>query len=299
MALWTRPLARIVCAVITRPHPHRSRPWSVTCRALIVAALALMISSCGGADENTPDEAASTSTLSSSSATEPPKSDLTVAVIGDSIPYDGGTDCYQCETFVDLYGTSLSQATGLSVEAVNLTTHDSLTTPALLNRIENDVYYRDAVAAADILIVSTGHNDTPWVVLDDPCDGASGESPTWSKFVEPCMTQTAQKQARVLTRFLKEAQSLRAGKETVQIVTTVYNDWIGWDEAPEAATKPSVATIDAFFRADCAAAEKAGAVCLDNYHAFNGPQGLEPAGKLLSDDYVHPPRRAMTCSPGC
>ncbi len=236
-----------------------------------------MISSCGGGGENTPDESASTSTPSSSSATESPKSDLTVAVIGDSIPY-GGTDCYQCETFVDLYGTSLSQATGLTAESVNLSTHDSLTTPALLSRIENDDYYRDAVATADILIVSTGHNDTPWAVLDDPCDGASGESPTWSKYVEPCMTQTAQKQAQALEQFLKEAQTLRAGKRTVQIVTTVYNDWIGWDEAPEAATRPSVATLDAFFQAECAAADKAGAVCLDNYHAFNGPQGLQPAG---------------------
>ena len=290
MALWTRALVRIVCTVFNLAHHQCWSPRSATCQALIVVVVAVMLSSCGGGDESSADESASTSAPSPSSSTESSKSDLTVAVIGDSIPY-GGTDCYQCETFVDLYGTSLSQATGLSVEAVNLSTHDGLTTPALLKRIEDDVYYRDAVAAADILIVSTGHNDTPWAVLDDPCDGASGETPTWSKYVEPCMTQTAQTQARDLERFLEEAKSLRAGKRTVQIVTTVYNDWIGWEEAPEAATVPSVATLDAFFHAGCAAADKAGAVCLDNYHAFNGPQGQEPAGKLLGDDYVHPSQK--------
>ena len=52
-----------------------------------------------------------------------------------------------------------------------------------------------------------------------------------------------------------------------------------------------MATLDAFFQAECAAADKAGAVCLDNYHAFNGPQGLQPAGKLLGDDYTHPSQK--------
>ena len=84
---------------------------------------------------------------------------------------------------------------------------------------------------------------------------------------------------------------MRAGKPTVQIVTTVYNDWIGWSDAPAAATRPSAATLDAFYEAECAAAKRVGAVCLDNYHAFNGSDGLTPAGDLLGPDYTHPSQK--------
>jgi lysophospholipase L1-like esterase len=208
-------------------------------------------------------------------------------VIGDSIPY-GGADCGGCTTFVDLYAAELGSQSGEPVEAENLSTHDNLTSPQLLTRIKTDDHYRDAVAVADILIVSTGHNDTPWAVTTDSCDGDSGDNPVWAQYREPCLTKTAKKQAGSLTKFLAEAKKLRAGEPTVQIVTTVYNDWIGWSDAPAAATKASAAALDAFFEAECRAAERAGAVCLDNYHAFNGPDGLTPAGDLLGPDYTHP-----------
>ncbi len=45
--------------------------------------------------------------------------------------------------------------------ADNLSTHDGLTAPLLLERMKTVDYYREGVAAADILIVSIGHNDTP------------------------------------------------------------------------------------------------------------------------------------------
>jgi len=274
----------------------RTRPWR---GALFIAGVLVVLAGCGEGDGDAGGAGDSPSSSREAASTAPSEStpeetaeapDLRVAVIGDSIPY-GGADCGGCMAFVDLYAAELGKQSGQLVEANNLSTHDGLTSPQLLTRIKTDDYYRDAVAITDILIVSTGHNDTPWAVTDDPCDGDSGDNPVWVKYQEPCLTKTAEKQAGDLTKFLTEARKLRAGKPTVQIVTTVYNDWIGWSDAPAAATQPSAATLDAFYKSECAAAKRVGAVCLDNYHAFNGSDGLTPAGDLLGPDYTHPSQK--------
>jgi hypothetical protein len=38
----------------------------------------------------------------------------------------------------------------------------------------------------------------------------------------------------------------------------------------------------------CKRAEANGFTCVDTYHAFNGPDGLAPAGQNLGQDYAHP-----------
>ena len=45
---------------------------------------------------------------------------------------------------------------------------------------------------------------------------------------------------------------------------------------------------DAWNAMICEAAANNGFTCADVYHAFNGPQGVEPAGNLLAADYIHP-----------
>lgn len=41
----------------------------------------------------------------------------------------------------------------------------------------------------------------------------------------------------------------------------------------------------------CSAAEGNGFGCADIYQAFNGSDGLKPAGDLLAEDYTHPSDR--------
>lgn len=233
-----------------------------------------------------------TSPVASTAPAEPAVGEpvLRVAVIGDSIAY-GRSDCGGCTPFVDRYATALAERTGRTVTADNLSTHDDLTTPQLVTRIRSDEYFRTAVAAADILVVSIGHHDTPWAITTDSCDGANGASPPWEQYREPCMTHAAHQQAEQLKLFLAEARRLRAGQPTVQIVTTPYNDWIGRPGASESATRPTALTLDAFEAADCAAAAGAGARCVDSYHAFNGPAGRSAAGDLLAADHTHPSAR--------
>ena len=52
-----------------------------------------------------------------------------------------------------------------------------------------------------------------------------------------------------------------------------------------AATKLAV---DAWDKMMCEAAVKNGFTCVDIYHSFNGPDGLQAAGDLLAADYTHP-----------
>ncbi len=253
-------------------------------RVAAVLSASLVLAACGGtSDEATPAPAETVEQSDSATGSD----ELHVAVIGDSIGY-GQADCGGCVSFVDLYADALGERLGLPVQADNLSTHDGLTSPQLVQRLRTEDYYREGVEAADVLVVSIGHNDTPWAVDDDSCDGPTGDEPVWSDYQEPCMTTEARDQARQLRLFLSEASELRGGEPTVQVVTTVYNDWIGVSGVPVAATRPTTTTLDAFSEAACDAAREADAVCLDSYHAFNGPQGLEPAGTLLAPDTVHP-----------
>lgn len=55
--------------------------------------------------------------------------------IEDSIPYDSPEDCPGCTGFVDRYADSLHAATDCLVDAVNLSRHDGVTLPMLLEEL--------------------------------------------------------------------------------------------------------------------------------------------------------------------
>jgi lysophospholipase L1-like esterase len=50
----------------------------------------------------------------------------------------------------------------------------------------------------------------------------------------------------------------------------------------------AVTIKDRFNSAMCEVAALHDAVCVDVYHAFNGPDGMAPAGALLAPDRTHP-----------
>jgi lysophospholipase L1-like esterase len=78
------------------------------------------------------------------------------------------------------------------------------------------------------------------------------------------------------------------GEPTAVRVLTFYNDLIGWPPAPPGSETASANVIDAFNLVICDAAAAHDAECIDVYHAFNGPDGRQPAGDLLEIDYTHP-----------
>jgi lysophospholipase L1-like esterase len=212
---------------------------------------------------------------------------LAMVVIGDSLPYGRG-DCGNCTAFPELYGTLIEESTGRNVEVSNLSTHDGVNTHGLLARIRSENPMRAAVAAADVVVVSSGFNDAPWSLDDDACDGPNGDVIDWTRYTVECIDAAAAEFGTAFNGVLAEVRSLRNEEPTALRVINGYNSWNGWSEAPPEALEPSILVQDAFARTTCEVAEEQGVLCADTYHAFNGADGSQPSGGLLAGDYTHP-----------
>ena len=70
-------------------------------------------------------------------------------------------------------------------------------------------------------------------------------------------------------------------------LTTVYNDWIGYQDAPEAALAPSMLADEMFVDAQCWVVVMHGGRCADLFHVLNGPEGNQDAGRYLVEDHTH------------
>ena len=67
-----------------------------------------------------------------------------------------------------------------------------------------------------------------------------------------------------------------------------YNDIIGDPTVPKYAYRIVKPFFDRYSALTCQLARQHGAVCIDTYHAFNGPNGVRDAGPLLAPDHTHP-----------
>jgi lysophospholipase L1-like esterase len=193
---------------------------------------------------------------------------LRYVALGDSILFAAEGDCDRCESAAVIYGAQASADLGRPVDVFNLTMHNSLTTPRLLEyltrgartgRPEADLF--DALAGADIVSVTIGFNDLPGPV---PLNN------------EPLMDAYDAQLEAILDRIEK----LRDGKPTLLLLTQIYNNggpfW--------------TSTVEAQNEVICRVAKRHDAVCVDVYRAFNGADGTaSPAalGYLAADD-THP-----------
>jgi lysophospholipase L1-like esterase len=257
--------------------------------AAITAAILLLAACQPSGNVASPGATSSPATSSAPAQSSPsPSAAFRVVTIGDSIPFGQG-DCGGCADFTTLVAQALQQQTGETVAAVNLSSHDNLTGARLLDRIRTNAAMRAAVAQGDMVIVTIGHNDTPWNSTDDPCDGNNPDGVfNWSKYVGDCVTQQAARHGQELDAILAEIQALRKDAPTAIRVTTDYNDIIGDPTVGTGGDAPSKAVIDAFAQQTCDVAQSRGAICVDVYHAFNGPDGTDDAGALLAGDHTHP-----------
>ena len=218
----------------------------------------------------------------------PPAHERRLVAIGDSIPY-GAQDCHFCTAFPELFGRAITSATRIPVRVDNRAEHTGITSTDLRKEILTGRELRAAVAAADIVLVTIGHNDTPWNREDDPCDGrANGLRSHWCDYRGTCLRDAARDYSRNLDRILGEIEKLRRGRSTVLRVTDDYNDVLGEPSAPRRAASASRRVLDVYSRSTCEVARRHHGRCIDTYHAFNGPRGSRDAGPLLSFDHTHP-----------
>ncbi len=273
------------------------------------AALGVLLLAGCAASPPTPSAPSSSPTLelrtpTAAESPTPPGADAPwlVVALGDSIASNSPMVCPGCTGFVDRYAKDLERDTGHAVTVKNLAT-PMLDTQGLLDQLQQSESRRRAVAQASVIIVGIGFNDVPWLVSDDPCDGSASWDDLESveaaaaKFTTQCVTAAAEILRPRLDAVYAQIVALRAGQPTILLALNRYDDAIGWCEhrsCPWGSTTPTVfvtatrLTVDAWDGLICGAAEANGFTCVDVYHAFNGPDGADPAGDLLASDYTHP-----------
>jgi lysophospholipase L1-like esterase len=247
---------------------------------LAVTLLAALVA-CGGSGTGTsPATQASPPTK-----TAPP---LHLVAIGDSIPYNSPDDCPGCAGFVDRYAKALQAASSQQVTVENLSQHNGLTLPMLLDELEN---FKAQLAAADVIIIGIAHNSTE-LNQDKPCGGSldADDIPDWSKMDRACAVASAAKYRPQYEKLFSTVAGWRQGKPTLLRTINRYNDWVG---APgitltKAEADKTRLFIDLWNSMLCATATGSGFECADIYHRFNGRRGEKPSGDLLAGDYTHP-----------
>lgn len=148
---------------------------------------------------------------------------------------------------------------------------------------------RRAVADADIVTVSVGHNDTPWNTDTDPCDGHKGyPNAGGATYRGTCLAKTVAGYGRNLATVLTGIATLRAGRPTLILVTNGYDDIIGDPAVPASVDPIASRVVTDFARTTCRIAPRHQAICIDTYHAFNGADGKDAATRLLEQDHTHP-----------
>ncbi len=213
-----------------------------------------------------------------------------LVALGDSIPY-GGRYCGSCTPYPVLLGAALAHASGHPVAVTDLGIPGLTTAELAANlRLRTDV--RRAVAAADVVTITIGHNDTPWNSRHDSCDGARAwfgpyRDALWSSYTGPCLTVEANALRARLGSVLATVRALRGSRPTLIEVTTDWNQVIGKPGVTALARGASKAVLDRFAAVTCAAAKAAAARCGDVYHAFNGTTGTLSAGTFLATDHDH------------
>jgi acyl-CoA thioesterase I len=165
----------------------------------------------------------------------------------------------------------------------------SIDSAQLLAQLHGDSSLRAELAKADIITVTIGHNDTPWVSDDDPCDGSqSHDHANWSKYTRACVATTAQRLRRNLGQVLGELAKLRAGQPTAVRVTNFYNDNMKDPLADPGGDAASKYVLDTYSTVICTVARAHRAACADIYYAFNGAHGTRFDGHYVAADHVHP-----------
>lgn len=259
--------------------------------ASLVLAVIGLISGCAGEPSSAPQ------TPSAGDSVAP----LTVVAIGDSIPYNSSDDCPNCTGFVDSYAQALSDQNGATYTAVNRSRHDGARTADILEEIQGGSLDEELSDAA-VIIVSVGYNDQPPYDTGScsdkslNLDTAAGAADALVATTADCIADRTGAAGADLAGILKHARGLAPDARIV--VLTAFNAWTGWSDfealgaqTVRGASQTVATSLDAWRTTACEEAERIEGECVDLLTAFNGPDGLNPSGDLLAEDYTHPSQK--------
>lgn len=227
---------------------------------------------------------------------------LNLVVIGDSIPF--ASFCTECEHgFVDDYALRLESELGREVNVINRSRDDGAQLNQIADQVATEATLREQLASADMVIISAGFNDGPSWDASHPCgaelgDNARDDVDQMLTYTPACLDEEIAAREDDFGALFTAVETLVPDASPVVIVNA-YNAWTGWSLFAAVAEPAELQQIDqslAYFydgwnAQECAVAAESGFACLDVYHAFNGPDGMAPAGDLLESDYTHPSRK--------
>jgi lysophospholipase L1-like esterase len=204
--------------------------------------------------------------------------------MGDSIAL--GETCSGCATYPEQLASAMGEKLAAKVEVDNLAVPGAEVAD-LGELARSDPATRDAIANADAVVVTVGHNDLAYNRLDDPCEVAADYPRVeWGSITHACVDRATAEYRRDLDGLLDMVDELRGGQATMLRVTTVYNSVIGDEVDPTwsspTAIEPSTYAVHRMAKAQCEVAEQHDGVCADTYHALNGKDGGESAQSFLN-----------------
>lgn len=272
-------------------------------RAIVFCVLAFFVAACTGSSVLGRSVRSSTT----SGATRTPvmlemPAPLSLVVIGGSmaIPTLG---CQACRGFDRQFAAHLEAQTGRPVEL------DSLARPNtriadLQALLDTDKTVQDAIAGADVVIVSIGFKDGPPWGPQDPCQVAEPSTDiewlsSMLQLTPSCIEASLDTYSDALATLYGRVAELAGDRPQVRVTTGVFNNLKGNPGVDGTADlfppddmrrvlDLSVAIFDQWNRMDCDAAKSHGFACADIYHAFNGPDGTGSVEDFVSDDFTHP-----------
>lgn len=188
------------------------------------------------------------------------------------------------------------------VEASNWSRHDGARPIDIQEQLgSSDERLRDQLAEADVIVVSVGFNDQPPSADDhDGCPPAVSDATRLEGVIQIAANTSEACIDGVIPIIRGQvadvlAQLREVAPDAAIATLTAYDTWRGWAELDAA----DPATVEALYAAEtywfqqwhaalCEEAEAAGAVCIDVYHAMNGPNGTDAGGDLLAAYHTHP-----------
>ena len=259
-------------------------------RPVLVLVSVMLVAGCSGSAAPTSSTVASATIVPatahprpSPSAANPPESAspaLHVVGLGDS--YMSAQNA-KGQSFMDVYVAGLEQQLRRSVELTLIAGGDE-TTAKLRDQLASDDSARDAVAKADVIVISVGGNDSdPFAVYPKGTCAPKQPLPDCLAAYSPMLPDNYE-------AILTSIEALRAGKPTAIRVTSMDDPFVGWTEAPtKTFARDFFAQVaEAQTQAVFEIAQRHGAKTVDYLHLFSGPDGLRDPGPYLADDHAHP-----------
>jgi len=255
--------------------PVFSQPMIWACLAVLTA----------GCSSTSPAPSATETVSSQPSSPDPGADDWTLVALGDSFTK---TQNSHGKTLMDLFAADLADATGHQVTVTDLS-DDAGTSDGLADRLTHDGATRDAVANAEIILVSVGGNDS------DPFGVYPNGTCSSDQSTAKCLHTYAPRFAGNYQAILDAITTLRDGRPTALRVASADNPFVGWSEAPDRdfGVRFYRQVAEAETSVACRAAEAHDGVCVDYLHIFGGSDGTRDPKPYLAADHAHPGDRGI------